>query len=153
MDHDLIQERIENAELINRDGWSDKTFNLTVAVESGLNVIETTDDGKVLINTTCTGPFTSLSFIHKQEKIDPLNDWEFVGKIILQHKINLFFKNEMCFALNEQYNFAASDKNPLKAALIVFLHIVLKKREALEFLQCRDVVHVKPFSGGETQPK
>ena len=130
MSNTKIDALISGATVVTRKGWSAYDFNLSVAVEAGLKLSDEKDDkksGKVLLDTSGTGLFP---MIKTSKKFDPLNDWEFVSGLLSKHNINLLYHRGKCYAYNEKHNCVAMNKNPLKAALTVFLHIVLEERTA-----------------------
>jgi hypothetical protein len=122
-----IEALITNATLVDRKGWSAYEFNLTVAVEAGLKLSDEKSPGKVLLDTSGTGLFP---FLKTSQRFDPVNDWEFVNGLLGKYNICLLQKRGKCYAYNEKHNCVATNKNPLKAALTVFLHIVLEERKA-----------------------
>lgn len=123
-----IDSIISEAEVVSRSEWNDRQFDLTVAVESKLKVVsgETSND-EVLIDTSGTGLFPALK---THESFEPRSDHAFVMGLMAQYNISLLYQGSKCFAFNEEYNLVATDSNPLKAALIIFLHIILLERES-----------------------
>ncbi len=122
-----IEALIVGATVVTRKGWSAYEFNLTVAVEAGLKISDEKKPGKVLLDTSGTGLFP---MIKTSQQFDALNDWEFVSSLLSKFNISLLYKGGKCYAYNEKHNCVATNKNPLKAALTVFLHIVLAERTA-----------------------
>lgn len=117
------------------DDWSDKQINSAIVKLKGYRVCEESNVSEEAWNhptKCCYGTFPpentkkyGNSYIGWLDSKDYCNSWADMGPIIVEYRIDIYFDDfgyaEACKSWNYGQGLEFKDKNPLRAAAIVFL--------------------------------